>query len=395
MSVETYAAWLEDGGSKPLPLADRQVSWYRSIAERAAELLPEVDPARRFSLLASLLECSDDDERFARLEMVCDAYGVDLADAIARADVGADLFDVEPGFTEWDACLLPAPTVPADGYVIGSADLAAWGTSVGLMAGDYRRMSSDELVERANAWMRLTGGEVVPLLGTEYRSFEQVSPPLGNEHMMGNSATGEARKRKSWPTRLKVGTPSPALVDHRAVKVARDATVKAERGHMADGRRVTIQRPHVTRYVGDLALCGWDRTVKQYATRDTVRVGTITHDNGSTSPILKPRTLVGHGTWSKAVGSKRGAGKRTTPVVPVEVATLPALVVAAERSATHGLTIKDRTSYAWTLNGTVIRLNVEPEHNRYRLTITSGNVKSSTTLRKVANVGAAIRNRVH
>ena len=69
----------------------------------------------------------------------------------------------------------------------------------GLIGGKVDRseptsLRASECIARADLWAVATSGEhLVPLLGTEARSWEEVTPPLANVNM-GDSVTSEARK---------------------------------------------------------------------------------------------------------------------------------------------------------------------------------------------------------
>lgn len=392
MTPEEYGTWLEEGGHKlPDTQGDVAVEWFRSIDDRAAELLPNVAPALRFKVLHGLLNAANDDQRYVALERAALRAGVDLAYALAHADIPADLFDVEPGFREWDETLQATDPLKVTD-VVGAIDLAAWGTAqVGMCSpGEYLRMSPAELVERANAWMRFASpdGEVIPLLGTELRSWEEVTPSLtaANVHHMGDSATTEARKARTYPVRLKVATPSPRVTDHRAVKVKSDPTIKTERGYLADGTRVTIQRPDTTAYVASCCVES-GRVVKCYASRDRVRTGTT--ETGL--PIFATRTIVGHGKWSvlKLRKPRKGQSARVN-VVPTAIADVAELLAQAETFAVKAIADRLPARVAWSLpSGVVVRISAES--SRFRLTIDGTRV----TVRKVAHLQAAISNRVH
>lgn len=391
MSPERGAYALETAFNQAAPYSDpdrlqaddvaRLDQWLDVIAERAAAVMPTIEPNVRIRILWALLSASDDDERYSAIVTACDAAGVPIAEALAHADIMADMFTQDRGYYSPDTSLDIIPPEPFDptwsrprlhterglevrgsrnGYIIG-AD------------GDDRpcRMSYREALQRADMWQHFAHprGEVLPLIGTDEYDWHEVTPPLGLSHHMGDSVTAEARHARHYVPRWGTYSRGPVR-DYRADKI------KAQSAPVGDYSTAPAE-------VAYLHGIGTARVVKRYRTVIRERIGT--DENGRA--MFGRRVMIGHRTVNRTATKARTATK-IRHARPVEVDSVDTLLAQAE----NYLSDTAVTRAAWTLpNG--CRVTITRRTDDYSVvTINAAGIKRQTTRRKNRTVIATITN---
>ena len=439
MTPEQYAQSLESKGNAHDPYSDprhvaaaidaRAQAWSEHIDERAAELLPHIDAVTASRVLRALLNASTDDDRYSAIDDAARAAGIDVHAAIELADAH-ELFTTSPGFIDADNSLqrTAAPFDPTQHRprTSGPLGVAVRGDRhlTYVVDGDGNRMSTDEAIERANAWQAIASvdGVVLALLGTETSSWAEVLHAREADavtHGMGASMVGRDSTRGV-----------KANGGHRTATYPRRSTSMPETTNAGkDVMRSKMwsgQSDHDATTVGAWPFTS-ARVVKRYGASMRVRVGLrlVSRRYGAheypaidgvrqfgpmmhrtmTVPVMRTAKVVGHGRWvmpsMPKVSARTGAVKGRTVVV--DVVDVVDACNRARQFATDGLKLNESESAAYRLpDGRRVTVKVEPEHKRYRVTVatsttaadgSTSTTRKATTVRKVDAVVAAIRNR--